>query len=139
MPANHPIHLSLTQEQSDWLEREFQRTGNLRSKIVQDLIDAARRGKTSAIRVEDLELQTSKVTSLQREFHETVRTQLEVHSAYLKEMFRESAANLYRLEAIVEDMDDSISVRMKMNEHVRRKEREVQETIASTRAGVTRG
>ena len=139
MPANHPIHLALTQEQTDWLEREFERTGNLRSKIVQDLIDAARKGKTSGVRVEDLELQTSKVTSLQRQFQESMQTQMDVHSAYLKEMFRESAANLYRLEAIVEDMDDPISVRMQMNEHVRNKERELLERVSMLRAGVTRG
>jgi hypothetical protein len=94
MPANYPIHLALTKEQMEWLETEFRRTGNSRSKVVQDLIEAARRGESSGLQVKDLELQTSKVISLQKEFHEQVSMQLEVHLAYLKEIFRESAANL---------------------------------------------
>jgi hypothetical protein len=38
-------------------------------------------------------------------------------------------ANLYRLESIVEDMEDSVSVRARMNEFVRGVERSMKEKV----------
>lgn len=139
MPANHPIHLALTKEQNDWLETEFLRTGNLRSKIVQDLIDARRQGPATDGHAPKILDALSRMEAQQQRMAKETAVALSQVLLLVKEIFRESSANLYRLNAIIDDMPDPIHVRQRVNEFVRGQEREIQERLARVVPEVSRG
>ncbi len=139
MKATTHVKVYLTSEQRRWIETRAKQEKTTLSRGLVSLIEEHMEEKSTETLLKKVLESISKLEAQQATCRSEVLQNFDESIVYLKEMFRESAANLYRLEAIVEDMDDSISVRMKMNEHVRRKEREVQEAIASTRAGVTRG
>jgi hypothetical protein len=49
-------------------------------------------------------------------------TDLKIVLSYVKEIFRESAANLYRLNAVIDEFPESEKIRAEVNDHVRKQE-----------------
>ena len=117
-----PLHLALTEEQNNWIILESERTKKTKSKIVQDLIDAAKKNESYNEILLEVPLKFSQLENFQRAIASQMETQLEIVLAYVKEIFRESSANLYRLNAIVDEFEDPETVRAEVNEFVRKQE-----------------
>lgn len=122
MPAHHTLHLGLTKSQMEWIEKTSQDSKRSKSKLIQDLITAHQ--KTESLE-EKLSVVIQKNTQLETHLHalgEQVQTQLEILLTYVKEIFRESAANLYRLNAVIDEFAEPEKVRFEVNEFVRQQE-----------------
>ena len=116
------LKLYLTEEQKNWVERLSHDEQQPMSKCIANLIDAHRDQKRREQKLdqilEDLEnLQRSQKLSLSNS-----TSQLEIILAYVKEIFRESSANLYRLNAVIDEFAESEKVRFEVNEYVRKQE-----------------
>ena len=122
MPALFPLHLALTEEQQNWIILESERTKKTKSKVVQDLVDAAKKNESYNEILLEVPLKFSQLENFQRVIASQMETQLEIVLAYVKEIFRESSANLYRLNAIVDEFEDPETVRAEVNEFVRKQE-----------------
>ena len=129
MPALFPLRLALTQQQREWLTRRSLALGKLPAQIVSGLLDTEIDGENTAGKLAELIRMMGESDARIRRMETAMMGHHDVTKAYLGELFRESCASLYRLEAIVADMDDPVSVRMQMNEHLRKKEREMNERV----------
>jgi hypothetical protein len=122
MPANHTLHLGLTKVQMEWIERTAEEKGRSKSKVVQDIVDASMKSETLSQKLDlvleknaDFEKMVSSLVSINTH-------QLEVFLAYVKEVFRESSANLYRLNAMIDEFPEPEKTRSEVNEFVRKQE-----------------
>jgi hypothetical protein len=122
MPANHTLHLGLTKVQMEWIERTAEEKGRSKSKVVQDIVDASMKSETLSQKLDlvleknaDFEKMVSSLVSINTH-------QLEVVLAYVKEVFRESSANLYRLNAMIDEFPEPEKTRSEVNEFVRKQE-----------------
>jgi hypothetical protein len=122
MPANYPLHLAFTKEQMEWLERESKRSDRTKSKIVQELVEAQRSGQSHHAVLKELDQKTDKMLELQRASFANSDTQTQIILAFVKEIFRESSANLYRLNEVIDGFTDPEKVRFEVNEYVRKQE-----------------
>lgn len=116
------LKLYLTEEQKNWVERLSIDEQEPMSKCIANLIDARRDQRA---REQKLDQILEDLHALQREqklvFSSTI-PQLEIILAYVKEIFRESSANLYRLNAVIDEFPEAEKVRSQVNEHVRQQE-----------------
>ncbi|MEN9826545.1 MAG: hypothetical protein RI953_2290 [Pseudomonadota bacterium] len=122
MPANHTLHLGLTKVQMEWIERTAEEKGRSKSKVVQDIVDASMKSETLSQKLDlvleknaDFEKMMSSLVSINTH-------QLEVVLAYVKEVFRESSANLYRLNAMIDEFPEPEKTRTEVNDFVRKQE-----------------
>jgi len=116
------LKLYLTEEQKKWVEQLSIDEQEPMSKCIANLIDAhrdrdARDQKLDQI-IEDLhELQRN-----QKLVFSSTMPQLEIILAYVKEVFRESSANLYRLNAMIDEFPEPEKTRTEVNDFVRKQE-----------------
>ena len=129
MPALFPLRLALTKEQSEWLDKRSRTLGKPSAQIVSELLETEICGENTSGRLAELTRMVGESNARSHRLEKVMVMQHEVSQSYLKEIFRESSANLYRLEAIVADMDDPVSVRMLMNEYVRGLQRRMEEQV----------
>ena len=122
MPALFPLHLALTEEQQNWIILESERTKKTKSKVVQDLIDAAKKGESHNEILREVPSKLDQLKAQQHANSSEMNVQLEIILAYVKEIFRESSANLYRLNAIVDEFEEPETVRSEVNEFVCKQE-----------------
>jgi len=122
MPANHTLHLGLTKAQMEWIERTAEEKGRSKSKVVQDIIDASMKSETLSQKL-DLVLEKNAEFEKMMSSLVSINThQLEVVLAYVKEVFRESSANLYRLNAMIDEFPEPEKTRSEVNDFVRKQE-----------------
>ncbi len=76
MPALFPLHLALTQEQHNWIILESERTKKTKSKVVQDLIDAAKKDESYNEILLEVPLKFSQLENFQRAIASQMDTQL---------------------------------------------------------------
>lgn len=133
MPANFPLHLALTQEQSDWILEESKRTQKTKSKIVQDLIEDQRLGKSHGVMMNVLSEKIDQMRATQQVHFTNSDSQVEIVLAYIKEVFRESAANLFRINAIIDDFQEPEKMRSEVNNFVREQENYMRTKCAQIR------
>lgn len=122
MPANHPLHLSLTKSQMEWLTKRSDDANKSKSKFVQELIEASQKNE---LLLQKIDLQTQKTSDLDGNLRSAmthISPQLEIILAYVTEIFRESSANLFRINAMVDEFENSEKVRREVNEFVRKQE-----------------
>lgn len=129
MPASFAIHLALTEEQMAWLHAECVRTQKTKSKIIQEILEAHRSGSSLMDMHQQLSAKLDEMAARQRQDTSKTSTDLQILSSYVKEIFRESAANLYRLNAVIDEFKDSDRVRDEVNDYVRK-----QESVMRTKA-----
>jgi hypothetical protein len=122
MPANFPLHLALTKEQIEWLEVKSEDTGKSKSKLVQEMIEVERKGESQHSLLTELSAKLDQMKALEQNFFTNALTQNDILLAYVKEIFRESSASLYRLNAIVDEFQEPEKVRAEVNEFVRKQE-----------------
>lgn len=122
MPANFPLHLALTKEQIEWLEVKSEETGKSKSKLVQDMIEVERRGTSFDTLLTNVSAKLDQMKTLEQNFFANSLTQNEVILAYVKEIFRESSANLYRINSIIDEFAEPEKVRAEVNDYVRKQE-----------------
>ena len=122
MPANFPLHLALTKDQSEWLEAKSEDTGKSKSKLIQEMIEVERKGNSLPVLLTDLSLKLDNMRSTEQNFFANSFVQNEIIFAYVKELFRESSASLYRLNAIIDGFTEPEKVRAEVNEFVRKQE-----------------
>lgn len=122
MPANYPLHLAFTKEQMEWLERESNRSERTKSKIVQELVEQERKNESQNCLLKDMTQKTDQMLALQRAHFANTDSQTQIVLAYVKELFRESSASLYRLNAIIDEFSEPEKVRADVNEFVRKQE-----------------
>jgi hypothetical protein len=116
------LKLYLTEDQKNWVERLSKDEQEPMSKCIANLIDAHRDEKR---RDQKLDLILEDLQNLQRNQKSLLSNsapQLEIILAYVKEIFRESSANLYRLNAVIDEFSESEKVRSEVNEYVRKQE-----------------
>ena len=106
----------------EWIERTAEEKGRSKSKVVQDIIDASMKSETLSQKLDlvleknaDFEKMMSSLVSINTH-------QLEVVLAYVKEVFRESSANLYRLNAMIDEFPEPEKTRSEVNDFVRKQE-----------------
>lgn len=122
MPANHTLHLGLTKVQMEWIERTAEEKGRSKSKVVQDIVDASMKSETLS---QKLDLVLEKNAEFEKMVSSLVSInthQIEIILAYVKEVFRESSANLYRLNAMIDEFPEPEKTRSEVNEFVRKQE-----------------
>jgi len=129
MPALFPLRLALTKEQDEWLKKRSLALGESQGEIVSSLLDAEIGGENMSARLAELARLLAESEPRSRRMEVALTNTHEVMLAYVKELFRESSANLYRLNAAIDNMPDSILVRQKVNEYVRGREREMGEKL----------
>ena len=122
MPANYTLHLGLTKEQMEWISRKADEARKSKSKFVQDIIETSKKNEILEQKLESVITKISETEHLVRSAFVQTSPQLEIILAYVKEIFRESSANLYRLNAIVDEFAEPDSVRAEVNEFVRKQE-----------------
>ena len=122
MPANHTIHLAVTKSQMQWIERTADEKGRSKSKVVQDIIDASMKKETLSQKLVVVLKKNINLEGMMNSLFSSNAYQLEVILAYVKEVFRESSANLYRLNAMIDEFPDSDKTRSEVNEFVRKQE-----------------
>jgi transcriptional regulator NrdR family protein len=122
MPANNTLHLGLTKSQMDWISRASEDTKKSKSRFVQDIIDASMKSEVLEQKIETMIKKTSDLENYLRVSVAQISPQLEIILAYVKEIFRESSANLYRLNAVIDEFSESEKVRSEVNEYVRKQE-----------------
>lgn len=133
MPALFPLRLALTKEQNEWLKQRFFERETSPLEIVLGLLEAEIRGENITGRLAELVRLGAESEARSRRLEASLAAHQEVITAYLHELFRESRANLYRLESIIADMPDAPSVRRMGNEFVRSHEREMAERVEEIR------
>lgn len=122
MPANNTLHLGLTKSQMDWISRASEDIKKSKSRFVQDIIDASMKSEVLEQKIETMIKKTSDLENYLRASVAQNSPQLEIILAYVKEIFRESSANLYRLNAVIDEFSESEKVRSEVNEYVRKQE-----------------
>lgn len=122
MAANHPLHLSLTKSQMEWLTKRSEDTNKSKSKFVQELIEASQKNELLLQKVDLLTQKTSDLDGNLRSAMTHISPQLEIILAYVTEIFRESSANLFRINAMVDEFEEPEKVRREVNEFVRKQE-----------------
>ncbi len=122
MPANHTIHLAVTKSQMQWIERTAEEKGRSKSKVVQDIIDASMKKETLYQKMDELLEKSINLEGMMSSLFSSNAYQLEVIMAYLKEVFRESSANLYRLNAMIDEFPEPEKTRSEVNDFVRKQE-----------------
>ena len=122
MPANYTLHLGLTKTQMDWITRASGDTRKTKSKFVQDIIDASMKTEVLEQKIETMIKKNSEIENYLRVSVAQTYPQLEIILAYVKEIFRESSANLYRLNAVIDGFDAPEKVRAEVNEYVHKQE-----------------
>ena len=122
MPSNFPLKLSLTEEQMKWVERISLRRESSKAKVVQDIIDASMKTEVLEQKLETMIKKNSEIENYLRVSVAQTYPQLEIILAYVKEIFRESSANLYRLNAVIDGFDAPEKVRAEVNEYVHKQE-----------------
>ena len=122
MPANHTIHLAVTKSQMQWIERTADEKGRSKSKVVQDIIDASMKNETLSQKLDVVLEKNINLEEIMSSLFSSNAYQLEVILAYVKEVFRESSANLYRLNAMIDEFPDPDKTRSEVNEFVRKQE-----------------
>lgn len=125
MPANYPLHLAFSKEQMEWLESESERYRRTKSKIVQDLVEAERKGESHHAMLRELSEKMDQLRAKEQLNFANSFIKIESILAYVKEIFRESSANLYRLNAVIDEFQDPEKVRASVNEFVRKQESEM--------------
>jgi hypothetical protein len=130
MPALFPLRLSLTKEQNEWLEGRGDKDGKTDAQVVSSLIDAEMRGENTAARLAELSRLLTESEARRRRLEEVLVSNTSAAMILLKELFRESSANLYRINQIVSQFDDPASERQLLNEFVRGKEREMEAALS---------
>ncbi len=116
------LKLYLTEEQKNWVERLSHEEQVPMSKCIVNLIDAHRDQKRHEQKLDQILEDLQNVQSNQKLLLSNSSSQLEIILTYLKEVFRESAANLYRLNAMVDEFADSEKIRAEVNTFVRQQE-----------------
>jgi septal ring factor EnvC (AmiA/AmiB activator) len=134
-----PLKIYLTDEQKHWIETKAEEKNTTLSKFLVSLLEAEMDGTTTERELKKLDERLARIESHQKNSFEDVIGSQVACLAYVKELFRESAANLYRLNAVIEDMPDALSVRQSLNRFVREKEKELQEKVAEFHAEVSHG
>jgi hypothetical protein len=129
MPANFPLHLALTKEQIEWLEVKSEDTGKSKSKLVQEMIELERKGESHHRMLTDLSAKLEQIKALEENFFANAFMQNDIVLAYVKEIFRESSASLYRLNAIVDEFPEPEKVRAEVNDFVRKQESKMREKV----------
>lgn len=122
MPSNFPLKLSLTEEQMKWVERISLRRESSKAKVVQDFIEASMKTEVLEQKIETMIKKNTEIENYLRVSAAQTYPQLEIILAYVKEMFRESSANLYRLNAVIDEFAEPEKVRFEVNEYVRKQE-----------------
>lgn len=122
MPANYTLHLGLTKEQMEWISRNADEAQKSKSKFVQDIIEASKKNERLEQKLESMITKISEMERLSQSMFAQTSPQLEIILAYVKEIFRESSANLYRLNAMVDEFAEPETVRSEVNEFVRKQE-----------------
>lgn len=116
------LKLYLTEEQKNWVERLSHDEQEPMSKCIANLIDAQRDQRPRDFKLDQIVEELQNLSVYQRQFSSNLTPQLEIILAYVKEIFRESAANLYRLNSIIDEFKDSENVRTNVNDYVRKQE-----------------
>lgn len=122
MAANFPLHISLTEAQMDWIAKASECTKKTKSKFVQDVIEASMKTEVLEQKLETMIKKNAEIENYLRVSVAQTYPQLEIILAYLKEIFRESSANLYRLNAVIDEFAEPEKVRFEVNEYVRKQE-----------------
>ena len=122
MAANFPLHISLTETQMDWITRASYDSKKTKSKFVQDVIEASMKNEVLEQKLEAMIKKKTEIENYLRVSVAQTYPQLEIILAYVKEIFRESSANLYRLNAVIDGFDAPEKVRAEVNEYVHKQE-----------------
>jgi hypothetical protein len=116
------LKLYLTEEQKSWVERLANDEQEPMSKCIAKLIDAYRDQRGRDQKLDKMQTELEDLKTNQKLLLSNSTSQLEIILAYVKEIFRESSANLYRLNSMIDEFKDSESVRADVNEYVRKQE-----------------
>lgn len=130
MPALFPLRLSLTKEQNEWLEGRGDKDGKTDAQVVSSLIDAEMKGENTAARIAELTRLLTESEAQRRRFEELLVSNSTASMIILKEIFRESSANLYRINQIISQFENPAAERQLVNEFVRGQERELEATLS---------
>jgi hypothetical protein len=129
MPALFPLRLALTKEQDEWLKQRSLASGKTGAEIVSALLEAEIGQANPTARLAEMVRLLSEAEARSRRLEATLEKQHEVVMLFLKEMYREGSANLYRIESVIDDFPDPILVRQRLNEYVRTRDREMGERL----------
>lgn len=116
------LKLYLTEEQKNWVQRLSYDEQVPMSKCIAKLIDAHRDQKRREQKLDKILEDLQNLERNQKSFFGNFNPQLEIILAYVKEIFRESSANLYRLNAVIDEFSEPEKVRAEVNEYVRKQE-----------------
>lgn len=129
MPALFPLRLALTKEQDEWLRKRSAASGKTGAEIVSALLEAEIGEANPTARLAEMVRLLAQAEARSQRLEATLEKQHQLMMVYIKDMFRVSSANLYRLNAIIDQMENPTHVRQIVNEFVRGQEREIQERI----------
>lgn len=93
-----------------------------KSKFVQDVIEASMKTEVLEQKIETMIKKNTEIENYLRVSVAQTYPQLEIILAYVKEIFRESSANLYRLNAVIDGFDSPDKVRAEVNDYVHKQE-----------------
>lgn len=134
-----PFKIYLSEDQKRWIETRAQQQGTTLSKFIVALIEERMEEKSTEVLLRKVLESLSKVEGQQANLGAQVVPHLDATLTYVKEIFRESSANLYRMNAVIDEMPNALSLRQRLNEFVRDREREFQERTQECSQGVSRG
>ena len=134
-----PFKIYLSDEQKRWVETRAQQEGTTLSRFIVALIEDRMEEKSTQLLLRKVLESLSKVEGQQASLGAQIVPHLDATLTYVKEIFRESSANLYRMNAVIDEMPNGLSLRQRLNEFVRDREREFQERTHDGSRGVSRG
>jgi hypothetical protein len=132
-----PLKIYLSDEQRRWIEKRSKEKKETLSRCVVSLIEEQMDEKSTDVLLRKITSTLDQVAISHTRKGDEMLALLHRTSVLLKEVFRESSANLYRLNSIIDEMPNSILVRQKVNEFVRGRETEVLERLGAFKEEVS--
>jgi hypothetical protein len=121
------IKVYLTSDQMRWVEARAKSEKSTLSKTLVSLVEEYMEEKSTELLLRKVLESLSRLEGQQAILRAQVVPQLDASLTYVKEIFRESSANLYRMNAVIDEMPNGLSLRQRLNEFVRDRERELHE------------
>lgn len=116
------LKIYLNAEQKSWVEA-LSRTHEVpMSKCIVNLIESLRNHRSQDEKLDAIYAKIENSALTQHAQFTISAPQNEILLAYIKEIFRESAANLFRINAIVAEFPEHEKVRAEVNNYVREQE-----------------
>lgn len=119
-----PLKIYLSDDHKRWVEARAKEEKTTLSRFLVSLIEEQMEEKSTEFLLRKVLTSLSRLEGQQASLKTEVVPNLDASLTYLKEIFRESSANLYRMNAVIDEMPNALTMRQRLNEFVRERERE---------------